>query len=95
MDYLGRILKFAMDILLKLCAPAKENELKNVYEKFQEELNGICETRESTNASFALVVIKGLHFILQQIQVIKKSNVALHLFVISLKFVAKPVAAFS
>lgn len=69
MDYLGGVMQFTLDVLLKLSAQAKENELKIAYKKFLEELNGITQSREANNGLFAFLVIKGLRFVLQQIQV--------------------------
>lgn len=68
MDYLGRILEFAMVTLQRLSAPANENELKATHKNLLEELNEISQAADS-DASFAVVMIKGLRVVLQQIQV--------------------------
>lgn len=70
MDYLGRILEFAMVTLQRLSAPANENELKATHKKLLEDLNEISQAADS-DASFAVVMIKGLRAVLQQIQRLK------------------------
>lgn len=62
-------MQFTLDVLLKLSAPAKENELNIAYKKFLKELNGIAQAGGTNNSLFAALVIKGLRFVLQQIQV--------------------------
>lgn len=68
MDYLGRILEFAMTTLQKLCAPDKEDEIKTSYHKLLKELG---EISDKANASFALLMIMGLRFVLQEIQTLE------------------------
>lgn len=68
MDYFGKILEFALAILRKLAAPANEDDLKTTHYKFLKELGEILQAEES-KTSRALAMTKGLHFVLQQIQV--------------------------
>lgn len=67
--YLGRILEFALVTLQKLSAPANDDELKAANQRLLKELAEICETREKPNHSPTFAIIKGLRFVLEQIQV--------------------------
>lgn len=71
MEYLGRILEFALVTLQKLSAPAKEDELKSTHYKLLKELNEISQARDISTDSFATLVIRGLRNVLQQIQELK------------------------
>lgn len=68
-DYLGKILEFALVTLQKLCAPANDEEIKNLHNNLLKELGQISQAGDKSNASFALLMIKGLRFVLQEIQV--------------------------
>ncbi|XP_012480300.1 uncharacterized protein LOC105795287 isoform X1 [Gossypium raimondii] len=69
--YLGRILEFALITLQKLSAPANDDEMKAANQRLLKELAEICEARENSENSPALAMIKGLRFVLEQIQVLK------------------------
>ncbi|TYJ44269.1 hypothetical protein E1A91_A03G212000v1 [Gossypium mustelinum] len=69
--YLGRILEFALITLQKLSAPANDDEMKAANQRLLKELAEICEARENSDNSPALAMIKGLRFVLEQIQVLK------------------------
>ncbi|MBA0739086.1 hypothetical protein Gogos_012384, partial [Gossypium gossypioides] len=69
--YLGRILEFALITLQKLSAPANDDEMKAANQRLLKELAEICEAREHSENSPALAMIKGLRFVLEQIQVLK------------------------
>ncbi|XVE49095.1 hypothetical protein DITRI_Ditri01bG0054500 [Diplodiscus trichospermus] len=71
-DYLGRILGFALITLQKLSSPANEDEMKAANQRLMNELAEICEARGKPNHSPALAMIKGLRFVLQQIQDLKE-----------------------
>ncbi|XP_024020442.1 uncharacterized protein LOC21390260 isoform X2 [Morus notabilis] len=71
MDYFGKILEFALATLRKLAAPANEDDLKTTHYKFLKELGEILQAEES-KTSRALAITKGLHFVLQQIQGLKR-----------------------
>ncbi|XP_071713927.1 uncharacterized protein [Rutidosis leptorrhynchoides] len=71
MEYLGKIMEFALVNLQKLSAPANENNLKDAHQKVLSELADICRADDS-NRSYAIALVKGLRFVLQQIQVLKK-----------------------
>ena len=71
MDYLGRILEFALVTLLKLSSLGNEDELKAAHQKLLKELAEMCETKDrSSNWSHITALIKGLHFVLEHIQVL-------------------------
>lgn len=68
MNYLGRILEFALDTLRKLSAPAKEDEMKVAHQNLLRELVEVSQSQ----SLFAIALVKGLRFVLQQIQALKK-----------------------
>ncbi|KAG2330209.1 hypothetical protein Bca52824_001389 [Brassica carinata] len=72
MGYLGNILEFSLGILLKLTAPANEEEIRSTHHKLMTELGEIVPTEDQSNSSYAVLMVKGLRFVLQQIQILKK-----------------------
>ncbi|CAE6128878.1 unnamed protein product [Arabidopsis arenosa] len=72
MGYLGNILEFSLGILLKLSAPANEEEIRTTHHKLMTELGEIVPTEGHSNSSYAVLMVKGLRFVLQQIQILKK-----------------------
>ena len=68
-DYLGKILEYALVILQKLSAPANEREMKAIHQGFLKELAEICETEDKLKNSHVIAMIKGLRFVLEQVQV--------------------------
>ncbi|XP_023636199.1 uncharacterized protein LOC17883095 isoform X2 [Capsella rubella] len=72
MGYLGNILEFSLGILLKLSAPANEEEIRTTHNKLMTELGEIVPTEGQSNSSYAILMVKGLRFVLQQIQILKK-----------------------
>ncbi|KAE8716692.1 hypothetical protein F3Y22_tig00110109pilonHSYRG00033 [Hibiscus syriacus] len=71
-SYLGRILEFALITLQKLSSPANDDEIKAANQRLLKELAEICEARETSDNSPSLAMIKGLRFVLEQIQVLKR-----------------------
>ncbi|CAA6660154.1 unnamed protein product [Spirodela intermedia] len=72
-SHLGRILEYALGILLKLSAPANEVEIKRTHERLLAELAEIvAQKNDKTNSSFVTAVVKGLRFVLEQIEVLQK-----------------------
>lgn len=69
MEYFGRILDYALVTLQKLSAPANDDAMKTTHQKLLIELGEISQVGEKSKASLALLMIKGLRFVLQQIQV--------------------------
>ncbi|KAK1578603.1 hypothetical protein Q3G72_031550 [Acer saccharum] len=70
-DYLGRILVFALSTLQKLSSPASDDEMKDNIEKLLKELSEICQARDESS-SHVIAMIKGLRFVLVQIQALKR-----------------------
>ncbi|KAL3845673.1 hypothetical protein ACJIZ3_003076 [Penstemon smallii] len=70
-EYCGRILEFSSVTLQKLSAPAKEDELKTAHQKLLRDLAEISQFGDGSTASFALVVMRGLRFVLKKIQELK------------------------
>ena len=68
-DYLGKILEYALVTLQKLSAPANEGEMKVIHEGLLKELAEICETEDKLKNSHVIAMIKGLRFVLEQVQV--------------------------
>ncbi|PKA57147.1 hypothetical protein AXF42_Ash002451 [Apostasia shenzhenica] len=71
-DYLGRILEYALLMQRKLSAPATENELKKTHDKFLNELFSISQSDGNSKRHFVFLMVKGLRFVLEQIQALKK-----------------------
>ncbi|KAJ9538232.1 hypothetical protein OSB04_030965 [Centaurea solstitialis] len=71
MEYLGKIMEFALVSLQKLSAPANEVNLKDAHQNVLGELADICRADDS-NHSHAIALVKGLRFVLEQIQVLKQ-----------------------
>ncbi|CAL5329739.1 unnamed protein product [Camellia sinensis] len=69
---LERFLDFALITLQKLSAPAKEDELKVAHLKLLKELAEICQAGNGSNQSYIVALIKGLRFVLEQIQALKQ-----------------------
>ncbi|KAL5715749.1 hypothetical protein ACHQM5_017526 [Ranunculus cassubicifolius] len=67
LSYLGRILEFALGTLQKLAAAANENEMIKTHKKMMDELGVV-----SQGESFAIAMIKGLRFVLQETQKLKR-----------------------
>ncbi|CAN6458474.1 unnamed protein product [Victoria cruziana] len=69
--YLGAILEFVLDSLRKLAAPAKEDYMKIAHKNLLSELNEIANGRNA-DGSFPLATVKGLRYVLEQIQILKQ-----------------------
>ncbi|XP_039035197.1 uncharacterized protein LOC120171587 isoform X2 [Hibiscus syriacus] len=70
--YLGRILEFALVTLQKLSSPSNDDEIKAANQRLLKELAEICEAGETSENSPSLAMIKGIRFVLEQIQVLKR-----------------------
>ncbi|KAM6556094.1 hypothetical protein CsatB_003113 [Cannabis sativa] len=71
-DYFGKVLEFALGTLRKLSAPAKEDDMKTIHYQFLKELGDILQAEDKSKASCALAITKGLRFVMQQIQTLKR-----------------------
>ncbi|KAI3980120.1 hypothetical protein MKX01_034726 [Papaver californicum] len=60
MEYLGEILQFALD------------EMKETHKNLLKDLGVASQARESSSGSFIESMIKGLHFVLQEIQALRR-----------------------
>ncbi|KAJ6706616.1 hypothetical protein OIU79_011113 [Salix purpurea] len=69
-DYFGKILEFALVTLQKLSSLAHEDEMKALHQKMLKELAETCQ--DESKYSRIATMIKGLRFVLQQIQALKK-----------------------
>ncbi|WCJ44190.1 T-complex protein 11 [Euphorbia peplus] len=72
MESLGKKLEFALGTLQKLSAPVNDEETKSSHTKLLRELGEISKSGETSIASLSLSVIKGLRFVLEEIQALKK-----------------------
>ncbi|KAI5661559.1 hypothetical protein M9H77_20882 [Catharanthus roseus] len=72
MGYLGKILEFSLTMLRKLSAPAEVDELKATHQKFLEDLSDICRVTDASRKSHIIALVRGLQFVLEQIQVLKE-----------------------
>ncbi|KAJ0972842.1 hypothetical protein J5N97_020801 [Dioscorea zingiberensis] len=70
-DYLGRILEYSLRMLQKLSAPATEDEMKKTHQDLLSELAVIPHSGGKSNSSFIIATVKGLRFVLDEIQVLK------------------------
>lgn len=64
-------MEFSLVTIQKLSAPAKEDELKIAHVKLLTELANISQVVGKSSASFALIIMNGLRFVLKEIQVLK------------------------
>ncbi|KAA0031674.1 T-complex protein 11 [Cucumis melo var. makuwa] len=78
-DYFKQLLDFSVVTLQKLSAPAKEKEMKASYQKLMEELGEVSFSGENLKRSFALLMVRGLRFVLHQIQDLKEEIANAHL----------------
>ncbi|XP_074330115.1 uncharacterized protein LOC141667492 isoform X2 [Apium graveolens] len=72
MNYLGKILESALVTLQKLSAAANEDELKETHNNLLKELAELCYDGDGSKYSHVIALVKGLRFILEQIQVLKQ-----------------------
>lgn len=56
-------------MLQKLSAPAAEEEMKKTHEELLSELAAIPHSGGKSNSSSIIATVKGLHFVLDEIQV--------------------------
>ncbi|GAA0162246.1 microtubule or microtubule-binding cytoskeletal protein [Lithospermum erythrorhizon] len=73
MEYLGKILDFALITLRKLSAPANDDKLRATHEKFMKEIAEMCQdSNEDSDNRHVIALLKGLRFLLEQIQGLKE-----------------------
>ncbi|KAL6560701.1 hypothetical protein OROGR_004260 [Orobanche gracilis] len=71
-DYLGKILEYALITLRRLSAPAYEDELKEKHQKFMRDLAETCRVSIGSQKLQVAALVKGLRFVLEQIQDLKR-----------------------
>ncbi|KAJ6820917.1 uncharacterized protein M6B38_394315 [Iris pallida] len=71
-EYLGRIMEYALVMVQKLSAPAKEAEMKKAHNELLNELASMARSDGKEIKYFFIAVIKGLRFVLEEIQTLKK-----------------------
>uniref|UniRef100_A0A0D9W597 Uncharacterized protein n=1 Tax=Leersia perrieri TaxID=77586 RepID=A0A0D9W597_9ORYZ len=67
-QYLGQIMSYSLDMVRKLSAAEKEDEMKKSHEKLLYELAASSEVNDDGINSFVIAVIKGLRFTLEEIK---------------------------
>ncbi|GAA0144743.1 microtubule or microtubule-binding cytoskeletal protein [Lithospermum erythrorhizon] len=79
-QYLGKILDFAIITLRKLSAPANDDKLQATHEKFMKELAETCQhSSENSKNQHVIALLKGLHFLLEQTQGLKEEISKAHI----------------
>lgn len=69
-DYLGKMLEFALATLRKLSAPVNDRENERTHQSLLEELHRLCQAKDDESGNLhAVAIVKGIRFILEQIQV--------------------------
>ncbi|CAH8355363.1 unnamed protein product [Eruca vesicaria subsp. sativa] len=71
-DYLGKMLEFALATLRKLSAPANDRENESTHQSLLEELHRLCQAKDESGNLHAVAIVKGIRFILEQIQELKR-----------------------
>ncbi|RZC59385.1 hypothetical protein C5167_006688 [Papaver somniferum] len=88
-------LEFALVTLQKISAPANEDDVMDTHKKLMNELGGISQDGENSNVSFVNATVKGLRFVLEQLQAPKRGVKALVIMNSSLQFVILHVQCFT
>uniref|UniRef100_A0A1J3FDR1 T-complex protein 11-like protein 1 n=1 Tax=Noccaea caerulescens TaxID=107243 RepID=A0A1J3FDR1_NOCCA len=71
-DYLGKMLEFALATLRKLSAPANDRENESTHQNLLEELHRLCQAKDESGDLRSVAIVKGIRFILEQIQELKR-----------------------
>ncbi|KAL0795305.1 hypothetical protein Bca101_066682 [Brassica carinata] len=71
-DYLGKMLEFALATLRKLSAPVNDRENESTHQRLLEELHRLCQAKDESGNLHAVAIVKGIRFILEQIQELKR-----------------------
>ncbi|XP_020112164.1 uncharacterized protein LOC109726781 isoform X2 [Ananas comosus] len=70
--YLRKVLEYSLAMLQKLSAPANEDEMRKAHEKLLSELVEISLSNDGKQSMCIVSMIKGLQFILEEIQELKR-----------------------
>ncbi|XP_013585829.1 PREDICTED: uncharacterized protein LOC106294739 isoform X1 [Brassica oleracea var. oleracea] len=71
-DYLGKMLEFALATLRKLSAPVNDRENESTHQSLLEELHRLCQAKDESGNLHAVAIVKGIRFILEQIEELKR-----------------------
>jgi hypothetical protein len=71
-QYLGQILEYSLDMVRKLSAAAKEDEMKENHDKLLSELAASSEVGDKGASSFVIAVVKGLRFVAEEIRELRE-----------------------
>ncbi|KAH0897310.1 hypothetical protein HID58_046878, partial [Brassica napus] len=74
-DYLEKMLEFALATLRKLSAPATDRENESTHQSLLEELHrlcDLCQAKDESGSLHAVAIVKGIRFILEQIHDLKR-----------------------
>ncbi|XP_010460065.1 PREDICTED: uncharacterized protein LOC104741004 isoform X2 [Camelina sativa] len=71
-DYLGKMLEFALATLRKLSAPVNDSENESTHRDLLKELHRLCQVKDESGNLRAVAIVKGIRFILEQIQELKQ-----------------------
>lgn len=74
MNHLWKILEFALITLQKLSAPPNDAKTREENEKLLKELSLECQVNAEPEQMHIASVVKGLRFVLEQIQVHKENE---------------------
>ncbi|KAJ8442860.1 hypothetical protein Cgig2_022226 [Carnegiea gigantea] len=71
-SYLGNILEYALVTLQKLSAPANDDVMQAGHQNLLRELKEVSQSGDNSDSSRAMAVVKGLRYVLKQIQALKR-----------------------
>ncbi|EOA40615.1 hypothetical protein CARUB_v100082240mg, partial [Capsella rubella] len=71
-DYLGKMLEFALATMRKLSAPANDRENEITHRDLLKELHRLCQAKDESGNLRAVAIVKGIRFTLEQIQELKQ-----------------------
>ncbi|XP_010477572.1 PREDICTED: uncharacterized protein LOC104756649 isoform X2 [Camelina sativa] len=71
-EYLGKMLEFALATLRKLSAPANDRENESTHRDLLKELHRLCQVKDESGNLRAVAIVKGIRFVLEQIQELKQ-----------------------
>ena len=64
------MLEFALATLRKLSAPVNDRDNESTHQSLVEELHRLCQAKDESGGNLhAVAIVKGIRFILEQIQV--------------------------
>lgn len=80
MDYLGKILDYALSMLRKMSDPGSEDEMKTAHQKLLCELSEFSSSSDGKlNSTSVVPIVKALKFVLEEIQVLHFRLISNHI----------------